>query len=123
MPSFSDSSKSKLSTCHPKLQALFNEVIKYRDCIILCGHRGQAEQIEAYQNGRSKVKWPNSKHNKKPSLAVDVAPYPIDWQDKERFIRFAGFVEGVASQMGIKIKWGGDFSTFFDGPHFQLEES
>jgi hypothetical protein len=62
-------------------------------------------------------------------LAVDVAPYPVDWNDKERFYYFAGFVKGVASSLGISIRWGGDWNsdnnlknqTFFDLPHFELK--
>ena len=62
-----------------------------------------------------------------PSLAVDVAPYPIDWLDRDRFVFFAGFVLGMATQMGITLRlgidWNGDHhfnERFFDGPHFEL---
>ena len=64
--------------------------------------------------------WPNGKHNKKPSLAVDVVPYPVDWSDIERFIRFGWFVKGLAIGLGIKIRWGGDWKRFKDYPHFEL---
>ena len=52
------------------------------------------------------MQYPNSKHNKLPSKAVDVAPYPIDWNDPDRFYHFAGYVRGIAEGMGIKIRWG-----------------
>ena len=32
-----------------------------------------------------------------PSRAVDVVPYPIDWDDRERFHLFAGFVIALLS--------------------------
>ena len=72
--------------------------------------------------------YPNSKHNKLPSKAVDVAPYPIDWNDPDRFYHFAGYVRGIAEGMGIKIRWGGDWNgnfdlkdqNFYDLPHFEL---
>lgn len=121
MPSFSKSSQAKLATCHPDLQRLFNEVIKHVDCTIICGHRGEKEQNEAFENGFSMLKFPNSKHNGSPSLAVDCLPYPIKWSDSESHHKFAGFVLGVASQMGIKIEWGGNWSSFEDRPHFQLK--
>ena len=66
--------------------------ISYIDCSVLCGHRGEEDQNKAYDSGNSKVKWPNGRHNKKPSIAVDVAPYPIDWKDRERMTYFAGMV-------------------------------
>lgn len=128
MPSFSDRSSRTLDTADAKLQALFREVIKHVDCTVLCGHRNQEDQEAAFRAGTSKAHFPDSRHNTFPSKAVDVAPYPIDWQQKERFIYFAGFVMGVASQMGIKVRsgvdWNGNFDlkdeNFFDAPHFEL---
>lgn len=128
MPKFSKVSQDRLKTCDQRLQDLFNEVIKNYDCSIICGHRGQADQDKAYNEGKSKIKWPNGKHNSNPSRAVDVAPYPIDWNDTKRFYHFAGYVKATADQMGIKIRWGGDWdsdndfkdNSFNDTPHFEL---
>lgn len=124
---FSDSSKAKLETCHPDLQKLFGEVIKNYDCTIICGHRNKAEQNEAFMKGYSKLKYPDSKHNSFPSKAIDVMPYPINWNDKSRHLHFAGYVQAVADQLGIKIRWGGNFdgdrnldNGFLDRPHFEL---
>lgn len=129
MPRFSESSIKRLQTCHPDLQKVFNEVIKYVDCTILCGHRDQADQDEAYRTGKSKLQWPRSKHNNAPSLAVDVVPYPVDWNDHKRFYYFAGFVLGIARTLGVELRYGGDWDgdfdlkdqNFFDLPHFELK--
>jgi len=128
MAKFSKASQEKLETCHLDLQHLFNEVIQYFDCTILCGQRGEREQNEAFRMKYSKLKFPQSRHNEIPSMAVDAAPYPINWKDRDRFYFFAGFVMGVAARMGIKIRWGGDWDsdtevddqTFMDWPHFEL---
>jgi len=128
MSKFSKKSLAELSTCHPDLQRLFNEVIKHYECTVLCGHRNMEDQNKAVQSGASKLAWPKSKHNKTPSLAVDVIPFPVDWKDLKRFMHFAGVVQGVAFMMGIKIRWGGDFNEdldfkndkFIDMPHFEL---
>ncbi len=130
MPSFGARSRANLSEAHPELQRVFNEVIKHFDCSVIEGHRGQAEQDAAFHAGKSKLKFPQSKHNKTPSLAVDVCPYPIDWQDYRRFYLFAGFVLATATAMGVKLRWGGDWDgdttwkdqTFHDLPHFELKE-
>ena len=130
MPKFSKRSKAALSTCHPDLKNVFSEVIKHFDCAILEGHRTEKDQNKKYRMGLSKLKYPHGKHNSVPSMAVDVAPYPIDWKDRERFHLFAGFVLGVASLMGIKLRWGGDWdrdtrvgdNTFDDLPHFELAD-
>ena len=130
MPRFSTRSKSRLHTCDERLVDLFNEVVKGFDCTILEGHRGKKAQNEAFNKGNSKVKFPNGKHNQSPSVAVDVAPYPIDWSDRDRFHYFSGYVLGIASKMGLKIRWGGDWdmdtktkdNKFDDLVHFEIKE-
>lgn len=133
MRKFSDQSLNRLGQCHPDLQRLFNAVIAICDCTVLCGHRTKLEQDEAVRTGRSKTPWPTSKHNAIPSMAVDVAPYPVQWDGvnaRIRFYHFAGVVRAVADDMGIKIRWGGDWDgdwdlfdqSFNDLPHFELVE-
>ncbi len=136
MPHFSVLSNSRLDECDSRLQSLFREVIRHFDCVVLCGHRTRADQEKAVREGRSKTRWPNSKHNRRPSHAVDIAPYdappvgPVNWQDRERMTLFAGFVLATAKQLGISIRWGGDWdqdtqvrdNTFDDLVHFELVE-
>ena len=127
---FSEASAAKLQTCDPRLQRVFYEVIKHYDCTIIEGYRGERDQNEAFQNGNSKLRWPQSKHNQMPSLAVDVMPYPIDWKDLERLTLFAGFVLGTTKSLGITLRWGADWDSdwdlkeekFRDYPHFELVE-
>tara|TARA_R100000278_G_scaffold106921_1_gene83549 strand:- start:3553 stop:3948 length:396 start_codon:yes stop_codon:yes gene_type:complete len=131
MPKFGSSSKKRLATCDERLQKVFNEVIKHVDCSILEGHRSEERQNQLFEEGKTKVKYPNGRHNSKPSLAVDVTPYPVDWDDRERQTLFAGFVIGVASQMGITLRWGGDWdqdfqvqdNKFDDFPHFEIKDA
>jgi len=128
MPRFGKGSLFQLQSVHPDLQELFKEVVKHFDCSVIEGFRGKEKQDRAYNEGKSKVKFPKGKHNQIPSEAVDIAPYPIDWDDKERFYYFAGFVMGVASQMDYKIRWGGDWNNdtevqdtrFKDLVHFEI---
>jgi len=130
MPKFGKRSKANLATCHPDLQRIFNEVIEHYDCSVICGRRSKEDQDKAYNEGRSKVQWPNSKHNGTPSMAADVVPYPIDWQAIRRFYMFVGVVRGVAAMLGIKTRcgadWDGDMEVkdqnFHDLPHFELVE-
>jgi peptidoglycan L-alanyl-D-glutamate endopeptidase CwlK len=56
-----------------------------------------------------------------PSMAIDVAPYPIDWSDFEKFHELAGFIKATAIEHGIHIKWGGDWKSFQDMPHWELD--
>lgn len=128
MYKYSEKSKRQLKSAHPNLQKLFNEVIKAHDCTVIFGYRTKEEQEEMVRKGYSKLEFPRSKHNRSPALAVDVAPYPINWENRERFVYFAGIVKGVAAQLGLKIRWGGDWDidnnlhdqTWMDLPHYEL---
>lgn len=131
MPSFGTTSRERLDTCHDDLSRLFERVVQIVDCKILEGHRNQLRQQQMFDEGKSKVVWPYSKHNQSPSMAVDVAPWPIPtgWHP-HGFIHLAGVVRGIAAEMGIKIRWGGDWDgdfnlmdqTFNDLVHFELME-
>ena len=130
MPKFSEKSISKLSTCHPLLQRVFHEVVREFDCTILEGHRDKDRQNQMVADGKSQVQWPDGKHNTVPSLAVDVTPYPIKWDDRERQTLFAGYVLATAKSMGVTLRWGGDWdrdtevrdNSFDDLVHFEIVE-
>jgi hypothetical protein len=132
MPKYSKRSQSRLDTCDERLRQVFEEVIKHWDCTILEGHRSKHLQNQYYNSvpQRSKIQWPNSKHNSTPSMAVDAVPYPIDWNDWNRFYAFSGFVVGIGAAMGITIRSGLDWDkdrdfndqNFNDAPHFEVVE-
>jgi peptidoglycan L-alanyl-D-glutamate endopeptidase CwlK len=126
---FSKRSLARLETCDHRLQIVMKRAIARFDFTVLCGHRSKQEQEDAYERGASKLRWPNSKHNKTPSLAVDVAPFPIDWDDLGRFREMARIIMEEADKAGIKLRWGGDFNMngkpddkFVDMPHFEINE-
>ena len=144
MPNFSKRSLTLLEQCHPDLQRVMKEVIKYFDFTVLDSTiRTEEEQKKLVKEGKSKTL--NSKHlkrlvpeyGKEYSFAVDIAPYPINWDDRESFCYLAGFVLGVANylfdqgEIGHKIKFGGDWNRnnrtsdekFSDLPHFEIIEN
>lgn len=152
MPSWGSASLKQLATCDERLQRLFNRVIQKRDCTILEGKRSEAQQVINVAKGVSKTM--NSKHvypADRPSLAADVAPYPLKWpkrpnldlppeqlapallvwaKDMARYYYFAGYVIGVGEEMGITLRYGGDWDGdndiheqhFDDLPHFEIDE-
>lgn len=148
MSRFSSKSEAQLASCDPRLRDLFRKVIQVMDCTIIEGYRGEMRQNELFRTGRSKVEFPSSKHNAQKrqscenplgdhpempwyapsSRAVDVAPYPIDWNDTKRFYYFAGHVMGIAHRSGVKLRYGGDWDrdndlndqNFNDLVHFEL---
>ena len=130
MPAFSKKSCSKLATCDPRLQRVFEAVVREFDCTIIEGHRDQERQDRMVEEGKSQVRWPDGKHNTVPSMAVDVTPYPIAWDDRERQTLFAGYVLATAKASGVELRWGGDWdrdtevrdNRFDDLVHFELVE-
>ncbi len=130
MPNFSDKSLAKLATSDPRLQRVFQEVVRNFDCTILEGHRNRERQNQMVEEGKSQVRWPDGKHNTVPSMAVDVCPYPIVWDDRERQTLFAGYVLATANAMGVNLRWGGDWdrdtevrdNSFDDLVHFEVVE-
>lgn len=120
MPQFSPDSLQKLSTVDERLQQICNEVIKKYDFRVIIGHRNQEDQGEAVRSGKSKTPWPTSKHNSKPSMAVDLAPCPIDWEDIDRFHELNAYMQVEAANLGYKIIWGGSFISLKDYDHWEL---
>lgn len=130
MYKYSRTSTRRLKECDRLIQEVFYEVVKHVDTTIITGYRSEEEQNEKYTSSLSKVKWPNSKHNSSPSRAIDASPYPIpeNWDDRERFTLFAGYVLGIAASRGIRMRWGGDWdkdfevrdNKFDDLVHFEL---
>lgn len=115
-------SKTKLNSCHSSLKLLIEEVALEHKCAVICGHRGKYEQEQAFYQGTSKARWGQSKHNKIPSMAVDIVPLPLDWNDIPSFEKMGETVLEIAKKLNIKIKWGRDFSKLKDYPHFELVE-
>lgn len=127
MPSFGARSLAQLQTCHPQLITLFAAVVEVHDCAILEGHRSAARQADLVRTGASKTH--DSRHLALPSLAVDVAPYPIEWPDQltvsnsnepirrkawGRWYLFAGVVFATAHRLSIPVRWGGAWAGGMD---------
>lgn len=139
MPRFSKASLAQLETCDPRLQEIMHEAIKVVDFKVTQGHRSVAEQKRLFAQGRTapgsivtKVDGveKKSKHNYKPSKAVDFVPYPVDWSSREKFAYIAGVMMGIAKAKGIPLRWGGDFNRnsnldddqWDDAPHVEIDE-
>ena len=132
MPRFGKRSRERLKGVDAKLVNVLNEVVKYFDITIIEGLRSQKRQDELVAEGKSKTKFGKHVLGK----AVDLAPYPIDWKARDDFHLLGGFILGVASQMGVNVRWGGDWSasslykgkrttkdnSFDDLVHFELKE-
>mgnify|MGYP003149633315 FL=1 len=107
MPRFGKRSKQRLKGVDTKLVNVLNELVKIMDVTIIEGLRSQERQDELVAKGASKTRY--SKHIQ--GKAVDLAPYPIDWEDRERFHYMGGMVRGIGQQLNVNIRWGGDWDS------------
>ncbi len=118
----------KLQTVNNDLQFIVTELSKWMDITVISGQRGMLEQNILVEDGRSKLKYPLSKHNRTPlSAAVDIAPYNkningIDWNDITAFAEMVRLVKIIASTIGTEIVCGADWKSFRDYPHIELKE-
>ena len=114
-------SMQSLSGVHPDLVAVVKRAIEITgvDFTVIEGIRSINRQRELYKAGKSTTM--NSRHI--TGHAVDMVPYPVDWNDLERFETMAKAMKLAAEELDIPIVWGGDWKSFYDAPHFQLDRS
>ena len=124
MPRFGKKSLAELRGLDSGLVNVLNQAIKHFDFSVIEGMRSLETQTQYVADGVSKTL--KSKHLE--GKAVDISPYPIDYDDSERFVYLGGFILGVASQLGVKLRWGLDWdmdtytkdTNFRDLGHFEL---
>lgn len=137
MAQFGNGSKKKLSECRVELQVVATDAIKCYDFSVVCGFRGEEAQNAAFRDGYSKLKFPESKHNKTPSQAFDVYPYHKEFGSltedasvvetiatkkkitiaaakqfiREEYCIMAGVILACAKINKVPLRWGGDWDS------------
>ena len=114
---FGEVSEKRLKTCTPRIQLVMRAALATGliDLAVLEGVRSQEKQDEYFRAHKSKVQWPNSKHNiKSPedkSRAIDIAPF-INGKasfDQRHCCFMAGLILGLAKSLGVRLRWGGNW--------------
>lgn len=116
----------RLSGVHPDLVRVVQRAIKISsvDFTVVEGVRTLARQRELFSQGASKTL--NSRHIPGADgfgKAVDLAPWvggTVRW-DWPLYHPLAKAMKEAARIEGVPIVWGGDWKTFKDGPHFELD--
>jgi peptidoglycan L-alanyl-D-glutamate endopeptidase CwlK len=116
-------SKDRLSGVHPDLVKVIEEAIKESplDFSITEGLRTKERQKELFDAGKSQTM--NSRHI--TGKAVDIAVLfegKVTWEFRH-YHTVADHIKKVAKELGIELVWGGDWQSFKDGPHFELNRS
>lgn len=113
-------SMDRLSGVHPDLVRVVGRAIEMTDMdfTVLEGVRSMARQQQLVASGASQTM--ASRHL--TGHAVDLAPYvggQVRW-DWPLYYKLAATVKAAAAELNVPIEWGGDWTSFKDGPHFQL---
>jgi peptidoglycan L-alanyl-D-glutamate endopeptidase CwlK len=130
---YGKSSQKRLSTCSDAVQRVMNRVSLFLNVSILCGHRNEPEQEKAFNDGFSKVHWPDGDHNVFPSDAIDAGIYRddignVDYGDTAAFGTLNGVIQVCAEIEGCVAIWGHDWDSdnnyteheFIDMPHWTI---
>jgi peptidoglycan L-alanyl-D-glutamate endopeptidase CwlK len=123
MPTLGRASSRRRDECESDLISVLNEAIKHYDFSVIWGHRDHLDQTSAFENGHSQLRWPKSMHNKIPSRAFDVVPWPLGFKATDaEFYVLATHILRAASKVGVRLVWGGHWRTLRDLAHFELEK-
>ena len=112
--SWSNRSKAQYDTLHPDLQWILDTILEeVADISIIEGYRNEERQNSLYPDF-TQLKYPNGKHNKYPSIAVDIQPYPVP-ERREKLWAALAYIAASAIQIGkrrgIVVRWGGDWDS------------
>lgn len=121
---FGQNSEKHLATVKSELTNVCRRALAYgiMGAVVTQGRRDKDEQDKYFQTGKTKVQWPNSKHNVVPpeqlSKAVDIVPCvngEISWNTHHCLV-WAGLMLAAAVEEGVNIRWGGNWDT----DHFEI---
>ena len=108
-----------------RLQKIISETAKVIDIelpgygfIVTCGLRTIEEQKILVSKGLSKTM--NSYHLTGKAFDIAVKKNGVVTWDIKEYKTISVLFKKVAKAQGIELTWGGDWKTFVDGPHFQI---
>lgn len=110
----------RLKGVHPDLVKIVKLALTKvdRDFTVGEGLRTIETQRKYVAEGKSKTM--NSRHL--TGHAVDLWPLvdgKVTW-DWKYYYPLADAMKEAAKELGVPLEWGGDWTSFKDGPHFQL---
>lgn len=121
MRKYSTRSKNNLTGIHPDLRRVIDRALQESplDFIVIEGLRTEARQRELVASGASQTM--NSRHL--TGHAVDLLPIGPNGPEFAwpLYHKLGPAVEAAAKAEGVAITWGGRWSKFRDGPHFELK--
>jgi peptidoglycan L-alanyl-D-glutamate endopeptidase CwlK len=119
---YSNRSLRNLRGIHPDLRRVIDRALQESplDFIVIEGLRSRARQAELVAEGASQTM--NSRHL--TGHAVDLLPIGLNGKASfawPLYNKLGPAVKSAAEKEGVAIVWGGDWRSFQDGPHFELD--
>ena len=116
----SSRSLERMQGLHPDLVQVIKLAISRTpvDFTVLEGMRTKERQRQLVDSGASKTM--NSRHL--TGHAIDIAPLDngkVSW-DWPLYHKLAPVIKEAAEELDVDLEWGGDWTSFKDGPHWQL---
>lgn len=112
---------AKLREAHPYLVSWFwRKKKQHPNMHVSWAYRNAEDQNEAFAEGKSKLKYPQSCHNKQPAQALDI--FLIDNDGMARFpVKFYTLLNAENEAESLPLQWGGTFKSLGDYDHWQLD--
>lgn len=110
----------RLKGVHPDLVEVVKLAIKKSTIDFTVGEGLRTIETQRKYVAEGKSKTMNSRHL--TGHAVDLWPLvngSVTW-DWKYYYPMAEAIKDAAKELNIPIEWGGDWTSFKDGPHFQL---
>lgn len=122
MRKYSKRSLNSLKGIHPDLRRVIDRALQDSplDFVVIEGLRSEDRQRQLVASGASRTM--KSRHI--TGHAVDLLPIgpngpAFDWP---LYDQLGPAVKEAAEKEGVAINWGGDWRSFRDGPHFELDQ-
>lgn len=116
--------EQKLISAHETLATWFRDGVKpaYPSAHISWSFRDKSDQELAFLNGKTRLHFPDSAHNKSPSLALDLFQLDIGgnglWDHE-----FFAALHTINAVKFPYIIWGGLWKSIGDADHFEYVPS
>ena len=123
----STNSKKNIEGVHPDLISVIDRALEISKVDFGIpsdgGLRNEKQQNELFKKGLSQLDGYDKKSNHQTGKAFDIFAY-VDGKATWEILyisQVACAILQAASEMGVKIQWGGHWTKFIDTPHFEIK--
>jgi peptidoglycan L-alanyl-D-glutamate endopeptidase CwlK len=114
---------ANLAGVHPDLvRVVLRAAADGASFIVTEGVRSYERQTMLVAAGKSRTLNSRHLHGMAVDLAVKTLDGGVSW-NRDDYRVLAGFMKAAARELAVPIRWGGDWVSFVDSPHFELDRA